>query len=158
MLKVLDGEDVEGLAGHNRAHDQRNGDGQAEVDWNAGVLQVIDNRGPTKLGTAHRSQASCTLNARAEFGNRHSCLGLGENERKQIAFAPDIIERLAVAREDDWKVGERRRSIADTDQAHTMIIHLQRVAELQWAIRKKEAVTCFVDDGGVGLAQVGSGA
>src|SRR6516162_339286 len=58
LAQILEHEDVEGLADHCGADDEPQCHGDAEIDWYAGSLEVIADRGPGKLAPGQSLEPS----------------------------------------------------------------------------------------------------
>src|SRR3989449_7291087 len=67
LLQVLDGEDVEGLPGHDGADDEGNHHRNAEIYGDTRVAQVEKESIPGKLLAGSRPQSCSSLNAMAHI-------------------------------------------------------------------------------------------
>src|SRR5262249_53132244 len=149
----LDGEDVERLARDHGADDERDRDGDTEVHRDASMLQIVDDGAPAELAWGFGAEASRRGDPAAGFGVAHAGRGLREHERHQVALAADVGDRLAIASIEDWEVSEGRGRIADTDDLHAMVVHLERAAEGRRLAGEKELVASAINNDGVGLAE-----
>jgi hypothetical protein len=153
LFQVLDGEKVEGLPRDDRADDERDGDGDAEVHRDARVGEVVADAVPAKLFGRARAQAGVRFDPARQLHVADARLGPREDERELFALAPLEVDRLGVARVNHRKAQERRRRIGDANDGDLVIVQLQRAAQLKRLLREKEHVARFVDDDSVGLAQ-----
>src|SRR5205807_37200 len=96
LLEVFYREDVEGLPGDHRAHNEGNADGNAEVDRNARILDVIAHRLPGEIDAGDGPQAGVRLNTRTQRMDGDARLGFHQHERELVALAADELDRLAV--------------------------------------------------------------
>ena len=87
LFQVLDGEKVERLPRDDRADDERDRDGDAEVHRDAGVREVVADAVPAELVGRPRAQAGVRLDAPRQLRVAHTRLRPREDERELVAFA-----------------------------------------------------------------------
>src|SRR5262249_1911995 len=102
---------VEGLAGHYDADNKSNRDRDAEVDWDAGVLQVVNDTVPLELFAGSRPQTCCVFDPLGQFRSFNARLRLYQNEGELCALLADKIHCLAVASMHDGIARERRGGV-----------------------------------------------
>src|SRR5262249_46819487 len=89
LLEALDREDVEGLAGHDRSNDQRDGNRDAEVDGDARVSQVIGDGLLREIVGRRGVQARRRFDSPTQFLHFDAWPWLHEHEGHEISLLTD---------------------------------------------------------------------
>src|SRR5262249_42903366 len=140
LLQVLDGKDIEGLAGDDHAHDQRDGDREPKIHGNAGVPDEIKDRHPSELVAGHGLEPRSGTDAPCQLGYWNTRRCFDQHEGQQLALASDKIERLAIAGVENRESGEGSRSIYDSHDLGAVIVHLERLSQFQRLAGEKEVI------------------
>src|SRR5262249_22035874 len=140
LFQILDGEDVERLAGNHGADNQRDSNRDSKVDWNTGVLQIVDNRLPGETRSGDGMQPRLLVDSPAKFRNRYIRLALHQDEGELVALAADELDRLAVTREHDRGRQERRGRFRDPDDPDRAVIQFQGSSDRERLAGKEEVV------------------
>src|SRR6266571_859095 len=153
LLQILDREQVEGLAGDHRPDDEGHGDGDAEVDRDAGVLEVVVDAVPHELLRRPGTEARLLRDAGRERLGADPGHRPGDDEGELGPLASQEVDGFAVAGVHDGQAREGSRGIGDAHDRDPVVVHLQGSTQFQRLVREKEQVARLVDDDGVRLAQ-----
>ena len=153
LLEVFNREQIEGLSCDYDADNQRNGNRDAKVHWDARVLQIIADAVPAKLTACPRAQAGLSFDAAAEFPRVNSELRAHQHIGELRALAPDEIHRLAVARVHDGPTHERRGGVRNANDVGFVVIEFDRAVKLERLTGKQQDVAGVINHHRVRLAQ-----
>ena len=118
-------------------------------------LQVELHRRPAEFIPGLRFQAGLRLDPPADLGRIEAGQRLAQDERQHLALPRNEQRGLAVAGADDRIGLKRAPGFEHADHGGQVVVHFERPPQLDRLAGPKQGVAVFVDEHGVGAAQIG---